>query len=82
MNMSDFQTETATTEIAGPELTEALREMLDGLDGSGGSIESAVTALERTHSTAVYSELIHVMSHLRFPLDEAKRRAVVIRCAM
>ena len=55
-----------------PELIEAIYSLLyrDGISLEG--LTEGLEALERQDGSAVYAELLHLLSHLRFADDEAK----------
>jgi diguanylate cyclase (GGDEF)-like protein len=56
-----------------PELAEILyRSLGPWLRLGSGQLESELRALEKTYRAAVYSELIYLLSHLRFPGSQAK----------
>ncbi len=56
-----------------PELEENLYDLLYAGDGGHRDLDAALRRLEQNHGDAVYSELIHLLSHLRFKPDEARR---------
>jgi len=55
-----------------PEIMESLHALLSQLEARRDTLGADVRSLEREHGTAVYAELLHLLSHLRFPADEAK----------
>jgi diguanylate cyclase (GGDEF)-like protein len=55
-----------------PDLEEALYNLLYLDDSDGRTLEAQLRKLERKEGAAVYSELIHLLSHLRFRPTEAK----------
>jgi diguanylate cyclase (GGDEF)-like protein len=55
-----------------PALVEELNGMLSALEGSDLAIEPKLEALRRTYSDVTYSELIYLLSHLRFLPAEAR----------
>lgn len=56
-----------------PALVETLFDLLYKEKLASRAFESKLKALERRHDGAVYSDLIHLLSHLRFEPAEAKR---------
>jgi diguanylate cyclase (GGDEF)-like protein len=56
-----------------PALVETLYDLLYRSELGGQGLGKALLDLERKFDGAVYSELIHLLSHLRFEPDEAKR---------
>jgi diguanylate cyclase (GGDEF)-like protein len=68
------ETEIATlTEDSKPELLEKLHTLLAEMDTGRESLEVGLFKLEREHQGLVYSELIWLLSHLRFTAAEATR---------
>jgi diguanylate cyclase (GGDEF)-like protein len=68
-----------------PALVETLYDLLYKGQLRSRALESKLRALERQHDGAVYSDLIHLLSHLRFDPAEAKRcweQIVAHRAAM
>ena len=55
-----------------PEIMEDLHALLSRLETRRDTLGADVRNLERDHGTAVYTALLHLLSHLRFPADEAK----------
>jgi diguanylate cyclase (GGDEF)-like protein len=55
-----------------PEILDDLHSLLAGLDTGDDKLEADVRALELSHGDVVYSELICLLSHLKFPPSEAK----------
>ena len=55
-----------------PELLEGLRALLAGLDKRPDTMADELQQLEAEHGERVYSELLWLLSHLRFPACEAK----------
>jgi len=55
-----------------PEIMEALHALLSRLEARCETLGADVRSLERDHGTAVYAELLYLLSHLRFPAEEAK----------
>ena len=60
-------------ETSRPELLEQLHTLLAGLDAGPDSLEAGLSELEREHEGIVHSELIWLLSHLRFTAVEARR---------
>jgi diguanylate cyclase (GGDEF)-like protein len=56
-----------------PELVEKLYEILYAPDMQGAELDVELQKLEQTYHDAVYAELIHLLSHLRFEPKEAKQ---------
>ena len=56
-----------------PELAESLFDLLYRADPGSPGLGSALRDLEQRHGGAVYSELIYILSHLRFEPEEARR---------
>jgi diguanylate cyclase (GGDEF)-like protein len=56
-----------------PQLLEALHELVDcAEDDQGKVLAKGLAGLAARYGTAVHTELIHLLSHLRFPHDEAR----------
>ena len=55
-----------------PELVETLRNLLYSEALGSRELASELQRLEQKHQNAVYSELIYLLSHLRFEFNEAK----------
>jgi diguanylate cyclase (GGDEF)-like protein len=55
-----------------PAILEDLHSMLARGDAAPGALEEEIRDLGRTHGEAVYTELIYLLSHLRFPPSEAR----------
>jgi diguanylate cyclase (GGDEF)-like protein len=56
-----------------PALVETLYDLLYRTDAGSQALDATLGELERKFDGAVYSELIHLLSHLRFEPEEAKR---------
>ena len=56
-----------------PQLIETLHDLLHSVDPGTGSLDAELLRLTRAYGDAVYPELIHVLSHLRFEPAEAKQ---------
>jgi diguanylate cyclase (GGDEF)-like protein len=55
-----------------PSLLERLYDLLNSVDLGSQALDSALGRLQHRHGDAVYTELIYLLSHLRFDADEAK----------
>jgi len=66
-----------------PELAETLYQLLYLSDRGDRELDSELKKLEQTHQGAVYSQLIHLLSHLSFEPSEAKRhwQRILDHCA-
>ncbi len=58
---------------AAPSLVETLFEFIHSVDLSGKDLAPRLDALHAEHGDVVYAELIHLLSHLRFEPEEARR---------
>ncbi len=56
-----------------PSLVETLFEFVHSIDLSGKDLAPKLEALHAEHGDVVYAELIHLLSHLRFAPEEARR---------
>jgi len=56
-----------------PEIAESLFDLLYRAEPGSPGLRSGLRDLERKHGDGVYSELIHLLSHLRFEASEARR---------
>jgi diguanylate cyclase (GGDEF)-like protein len=65
----------ATIETRGEtgELTDTLYDLVCGDDPGGSAFETELARMETRNGNRVYSELFHLLCHLRFDPDEAKR---------
>ncbi len=74
----DAERRPRTGAAAGPldewntDLVEALFKVLYGPELEAGGLDGRVRELEERYGDEVYAELIHLLSHLRFPAVEAK----------
>ena len=55
-----------------PDLSQAVCEFLCKVDLGGSSLDGEIRELEGRYGDAAYSELLHLLSHLRFDPEEAK----------
>lgn len=56
-----------------PELVERLYALLYATERGGEALDAEIAELRSHYGDTVYSELIYLLSHLRFDADEAKR---------
>ncbi|MBI4160984.1 MAG: diguanylate cyclase [Acidobacteria bacterium] len=62
-----------------PGAMESLYHLLYGSDAGNGSLVGRVEGLEPVFGEEIYSELIFLLSHLRFPAGEARRHWLQIQ---
>jgi len=55
-----------------PQLVEKLCDLLYGADPGSYDLDDELAKLETNYGDAIYTELIYLLSHLRFEIDEAR----------